>query len=147
MSRIERHAGFTLVEVMAVMLLIALISGLAVTMTHGVGRASLKSVALETAALFRRERLNAMMSGRPRHVTLDRERREFLGESSGKVIVPREVELDVLSAGSIIGQMQRIVEFRPDGASSGVALAFARERVAYEVRVNWFTGGVSIDAH
>jgi general secretion pathway protein H len=147
MSNIERRAGFTLIEMMAVMLIIALLSGLAVTMTAGSGRARLKATALDAVALLRRERLGAMLSGRPQHVALDREKRELIGESGGKVVLPRDVELAILSAEGAPGQMQPIVRFLPDGASSGAVLTFARERAEYEVRVNWFTGGVSIDAH
>ncbi len=147
MSSIERQAGFTLIEMMAVMMLIALMSGLVTTMTSGSGRARLKAVALDAAALLRRERMGAMLSGHARRVALDREKRTLVGESGGKVAVPVDVEFALLGAGGAIGAMQAVVRFEPDGASSGAVLTFARERVAYEVRVNWFTGGVSIDAH
>ena len=53
----DRRSGFTLIEVMAVMLIIALVGSLIVTMTPGTGRAKLKALTLESAALLRRERL------------------------------------------------------------------------------------------
>lgn len=127
-------------------MLIALMSGLAVTMAPGSGRARLKAAALDAAALLRRERLGAMLSGHARHVALDREKRALVGESGGKVVLPADVELAVLGRDGAIGALQAVVRFEPDGASSGAVLTFARERLRYEVRVNWFTGGVSIDA-
>jgi prepilin-type N-terminal cleavage/methylation domain-containing protein len=53
----DRRAGFTLIEVVAVMLIIAMVASLAVTLTSGTGRGRLKALALDTAALLRRERL------------------------------------------------------------------------------------------
>ena len=50
----DRRAGFTLIEVVAVMLIIALVASLAVTMMPGTGRGGLKALTLEAAALLRR---------------------------------------------------------------------------------------------
>jgi general secretion pathway protein H len=36
------------------------------------------------------------------------------------------------------------VRFEPDGSSSGAAFRVSRDGFGYEIRVNWFTGGVSI---
>ncbi|OAI26227.1 general secretion pathway protein GspH [Methylosinus sp. R-45379] len=146
MSNIERRAGFTLVEMMAVMMIVALLSALVVTWTFGSGRPTLKAVALEAAALLRRERLGAMSSGHPRHVALDVSTRVLIGESGGKVAVPRDVSLDLLAAEAPNGNLQGVARFEPDGASTGAVLAFAKERARYDVRVDWFSGRVSVDA-
>src|SRR4030081_3605718 len=73
-------AGFTLIEVVAVMVIIALIASLAITMIPGPGRARLKALTLETAALLRRERLGAILTGRERQVSLDGERRVLVSD-------------------------------------------------------------------
>src|SRR5437879_5781915 len=91
-----REAGFSLIEVVAVMLIIALVSGLAVAMMPGTGRAGLKAVALETAALLRRERLGAVLTGRNRLVSLDGELRSFVGEGGGVVAIPRDPVVKLL---------------------------------------------------
>ena len=49
----DRRAGFSLIEVVAVMLIIALVASLAVTTMPGTGRGRLKALTLETAALLR----------------------------------------------------------------------------------------------
>ncbi|MBU3890744.1 type II secretion system protein GspH [Methylosinus sporium] len=146
MSNIERRAGFTLVEMMAVMMIVALISALVVTWTFGSGRPTLKAVALEAAALLRRERLGAMLSGHPRHIALDVSTRSLIGDSGGIVAVPRDVSLALLAAEQTNGDLQGVARFEPDGASTGAVLAFAKERARYEVRVDWFSGRVSVDA-
>lgn len=146
MSSIDRRAGFTLVEMMAVMMIVALISGLAVAWSFGSGRARLKAVALDAAALLRRERSGAMLSGKPRHVALDVSARMLIGESGGKVALPQDVSLDLLAAEGSNGSLRAVARFEPDGASTGAVLAFAKENARYDVRVDWFSGKVSVDA-
>jgi len=141
----ERKAGFTLVESVAVMLIIALIASLSITMMPGSGRARLKAVTLETAALFRRERLGAMLTGRERHVSLDGEQRVLIGDGGDIVAIPRDVTVDVLGVSELRADRFAIVRFHPYGASSGAVLKFSREKAEYEIRVNWYTGGVAIE--
>ncbi len=144
MSSTERKSGFTLIEVLAVMLIIALVSSLVVAITPGTGRAKLKALTLEIAALLRRERLGAILTGRDRQVSLDGERRALVGDGGDAIAVPRDVVVDVLGAGELWSGRLAVVRFHPDGASSGAVLKLTREGAQYEVRVNWYTGGVAI---
>lgn len=127
------------------MLIIALVASLAITMMPGTGRAGLKAVTLEAAALFRRERLGAILTGRDRHVSLDGERRILIGDGGGVVAIPRDVAIDLLGANDTVADGAAVVRFHPDGASSGAVLRLSREKAEYEIRVNWYTGGVSIE--
>jgi general secretion pathway protein H len=141
---VDRGAGFTLIEVMAVMLIIALVASLAVTMMPGTGRAGLKALTLQTASLLRRERLGAILTGRDREVSLDGERRVLVGDGGDIVALPRDVVLDILGADALWSGRQAVVRFHPDGASTGAVLKLSREKAEYEIRVNWYTGGVAI---
>jgi len=142
----DRRSGFTLLEVVAVMLIIALVASLSITMVPGTGRARLKALTLESAALFRRERLGAMLTGRERGVSLDGKRRVFLGEGGQDVAIPRDVVVDVLGVNELWEGRSAVVRFYPDGASSGAVVRLSREKAEYEIRVNWYTGGVAIEA-
>jgi general secretion pathway protein H len=144
MSDADREGGFSLIEVVAVMLVIAMVAGLVVTFTRGTGRPQLKAVALETAALFRRERLGAIMTGRERRVALDGERRLFVGDG-GAVSIPEDVAVNVVGIDERWSGRQAVVRFHPDGASSGTVLTLSRQGAEYEVRVNWYTGGVAVE--
>jgi general secretion pathway protein H len=141
---VDRGAGFTLIEVMAVMLIIALVASLAVTMMPGTGRAGLKALTLQTASLLRRERLGAILTGRDREVSLDGERRVLVGAGGDIVALPRDIVLDILGADALWSGRQAIVRFHPDGASTGAVLKLSREEAEYEIRVNWYTGSVAI---
>ena len=140
----DRGAGFTLIEVIAVMLIISLVASLAVTMMPGTGRAGLKALTLQTASLLRRERLGAMLTGRDREVSLDGERRVLVGDGGDMVALPRDVVLDILGVDALWSGRQAVVRFHPDGASTGAVLKLSREKAEYEIRVNWYTGGVAI---
>jgi general secretion pathway protein H len=144
MPQTDREAGFTLLEVMAVMLIIALVASLVITMTPGTGRAGLKAVTLKTAALLRRERMGAILGGRMRHVSLDGERRVFVGEEGEQVAIPRDVTVDLLGADAVWSGRQAVVRFDPDGASTGAVVRLSQEKAEYEIRVNWYTGGVAV---
>jgi general secretion pathway protein H len=141
----DRKAGFTLIEVTAVMLIIALVSSLAVAMMPGTGRAGLQALTLETAALLRRERLGAVLTGREREVSIDSKRRVLVGESDSVVAIPHDVMVDILGVNELWEGRSAIVRFYPDGASSGAVVRLSREKVEYEIRVNWYTGGVAIE--
>ena len=140
----DRGTGFTLIEVVAVMFIIALVAALAVTMMPGTGRAGLKAVTLQTASLLRRERLGAILTGRDREVSLDGARRVLVGDGGDIVALPRDIALDILGIDALWSGRQAVVRFHPDGASTGAVLKLSREKAEYEIRVNWYTGGVAI---
>jgi general secretion pathway protein H len=142
---IDRERGFSLIEVVAVMLIISLVAGVAVAFTRGTGRAQLKAVALDTAALIRRERLGAILTGRNRRVSLDSERRLFVGDGGNVVAIPRDVTVRALGIDERWSGRQAVVGFHPDGASSGTVLTLSRQGARYDIRVNWFTGGVAVE--
>lgn len=144
MSRNE--GGFTLLELMAVMLIIALVASLVITMTPGTTRAGLKAVTLQTAALLRRERTQAILGRRERYVSLDGMRRILVGEGGDTVAIPRDVVVDLIGADAVWSGRQAVVRFDPDGASTGAVLRLSHEKAEYEIRVNWFTGGVDVVA-
>lgn len=143
-SSTDREAGFTLLEVIIVMCIIALVASLAVSLTPGTGRARLKALTLETAALLRRERLGAIFTGRAHQVSIDYAARALIGDGGDIVPIPSDVVLDVLAVDdSSFGRLSAI-RFEPDGASSGGVLKLSLQKAEYEVRVNWYTGAIAI---
>jgi general secretion pathway protein H len=113
-------------------------------MVPGTGRASLKALTLQTAALLRRERLAAILTGQSRSVSLDARERQLVG-GSGVIAIPRDVVLDVVGVDAQWSGRQAVVRFEPDGASTGAVLKFSWQGVRYEVDVNWYNGRVAVD--
>lgn len=139
--------GFTLIEMMAVMMITALMASLVLTFIPGTGRSDLKSVVMQTVALLRRERMAAVMTSSDRYVSLDDRRRVFIGQGGDEVAVPKDVAIDILGIDQSWLNGRAVALFHADGGSSGGALKFSRDRIDYEVRVNWYTGAVSIENH
>jgi general secretion pathway protein H len=144
MSSAEGRAGFTLVETLGVMLIIALVATLAMPTGRGTGRGHLKALALETADLMRRERVGAVLTRRLRHVSVDGDARMLVGDGGRRVAIPADVVLDVLGVNEAWAGRRSLVRFETDGSSSGTVLRLGRQDLAYEIRVNWYTGGVTI---
>lgn len=144
MSSTDREAGFTLLEMMAVMLIIALVSALVIAATPGTGRARLKAVTMDTAALLRRERTNAVLASHTTRVWLDSGRRMLMGDGGYRVAIPNDVVVDLLGVDAFWESGRAVARFEPDGTSSGAVLKYSRQEAGYEIRVNWYTGGVAI---
>jgi general secretion pathway protein H len=144
MSSADSRGGFTLIETLGVMLIIALIATLIMPTARGTGRGQLKALALETADLMRRERIGAVLTRRLRHVSIDGDQRMLIGDGGKQVAIPTDVVFDVLGANEAWAGRRSLVRFETDGSSSGTVIKLTRQDLAYEIRVNWYTGGVTI---
>jgi general secretion pathway protein H len=144
MSSTDGEAGFTLLEMMAVMLIIALVSALVIAATPGTGRARLKAITLDTAAILRRERTTAVFSGHATRVWLDTAHRMLIGDGGYRLAIPEDVVVDLLGVDAAWEGGRAVARFEPDGTSSGAVLKYSREEAGYEIRVNWYTGGVAV---
>jgi general secretion pathway protein H len=144
MSSTEGQAGFTLLELSVVMLIVALVASLVITTTTGTTRAGLKAVTLQSAALIRRERMGAILGGHARRVALDGVQRALVGDGGDSVAIPRDVAVDVLGADAVWDGRQAVVRFDPDGGSTGAVLRLSHEKAGYEIHVNWYSGSVAV---
>jgi general secretion pathway protein H len=129
---------------MAVMAIVAVIASLVLPMAQGTGRPRLQALALETATLIRTERVGAVLTGRVRRVSIDGERRLLIGDGGRWVRIPDDVTLDLLGTKEPWAGKRLIVRFEADGSCSGAVIRLVRGGAAYEIRVNWYTGGVSV---
>src|SRR5271166_3165875 len=148
----RRAAGFTLIEVVCVLAIIALIAALVLpAIPRATSRARLESYALEAAALLTADR-NAAIRRRTEIATaLDANARAIRsGAGAGRILLPRDVAFDALLAQTCNGRNAgATIDFFPSGRSCGGTIELRRGNVGYQVRVNWLTGGaevVSLDA-
>lgn len=140
----DPRAGSTLIEMMAVMVIIAMLASLVGVLLPGTGRGRLKALTLQTAAMMRRERLVAVLTGTSRRIALDTSARTLVGDS-GVIAIPRDVVVDVVGVDEMWAGRQAVVRFEPDGASTGAAVKFSWDKVRYEVDVSWYNGRVAVD--
>jgi general secretion pathway protein H len=145
MAHIERRAGFTLIEMMAVMMIIALMASIVLAAIPGTGRPALKALVMQTEALLRRERRAAVLQSSDRRVALDEDARSMIGDEGERVTIPPDVTINLLGEDTTWDGRRAVAVFHPDGSSSGAVVRFSRQGTAYEIRVNWYNGRVSIE--
>lgn len=66
------------------------------------------------------------------------------GPAGITVEVPRGVEIELVQSDREATEDGGGIRFMPNGRSSGGAVTLSRGKLAYQVSVNWLTGGVTI---
>lgn len=140
------NAGFTLVEMLAVLVIIALTAG-AISMLYRSpsSDAQLKTASLTAASRLRDIRSGAMVSGTDRLAVIDVAQRSIeFGNGIPPLTFPGSIDIDVMSADSErLSPSAAGIRFFPNGSSTGGTINLRARDKAYEVRVNWLTGRVS----
>jgi general secretion pathway protein H len=139
--------GFALIEILCVLAIIGLLAAIILpSIPRSTTRARLESYAVETAALLKQDR-NAALRRQVRVVTqVDAEARAIRSGVTGRTVrLPRDVTVRAMLAERCADRVAgRSIDFFPSGMSCGGAIALARPGIAFEIRVNWLTGGVDI---
>ena len=143
----ERPTGFTLLEVMIVLVLGAIIYAVLLTAPFGkVSAADLKATARTLASGLRTAQTSAMATRRDALLTLDVESREFVlsGDPQARKL-PDGIELKLYAAQTEVASERRgSIRFYPDGSSTGGRITVASGERKFLVDVDWLTGRVSI---
>ena len=143
--------GFTLLELLVVLALIALAAAISAPLAGGPGAAQvIDAAASEIASHLRATRSAAIGANTPRSVTVDVEART-LGSEGGVAAIrlPRNVEMDVtLASSQAIDASRTRVTFYPDGSASGgrIVLRPASQAAGMSaiIDIDWLSGRVSM---
>jgi len=137
------QSGFTLIEMIVVLVVLGLTLGLAL------GHGPMHSPALNTgtaarqvAQTLRLARSRAIAQDRPVRVSLDSVGHAMRIDGSPPQALPRAI---ALSATSFTGEPIVAVRFAPDGSSSGAHIVLGERGSERRVVVDWLTGRVSLD--
>jgi general secretion pathway protein H len=145
-SRARAQRGFTLIEILIVVTLIAAISVLLMaTIGGGMDGLRLRSAAKEIASELRHARAQAMAKSEVQTFTIDPEARQWSGAKGRAGVLPKK--LDVVFVGARELQPRRgegAIVFFEDGASSGGRIQLKQDRAAWNIDVAWLTGEVSL---
>jgi len=140
-SRTEAQAGFTLLELLVVLVILAL----SATAVMSVGRSSLESARvrsfmIEAEALFRDARTQAIEKHAETAVLIDTKARRLSMSDGGRALdVPQGVSLDAKIAVPKGGGLPA-VRFFPSGGSTGGEISFTFRGRSYGLHINWLTG-------
>ncbi|HKW81859.1 MAG TPA: GspH/FimT family pseudopilin [Casimicrobiaceae bacterium] len=143
----RRPAGFTMLEILIVLMLIGLLVGIVVPMLGGgVSTAELKGDARALAAGLRQARAQAIAQRGEALLQLDVAGHSFRVPPDPRVHKLAEaIELKLFTAQSdLIDDRVGAIRFFADGGSNGGRITLAAGERKYDVDVDWLTGRVAI---
>ena len=145
--RKQRAAGFTLIELMVVLVIMGLMLGL--VLQHGPMRSpvlQIRAAAAQLAQGLRSARARAIALNRPVTFSLDVEDHSFRVGDAAPQMLPATLRLAALTVAGKASRQRNDsnISFAPDGSSSGGRIELAGNGVRLLVGVDWLTGLVSV---
>jgi len=142
-----RESGFTLLEIVCVVAIIALLFATALpALPRGTSRPMLEAYALRTAALLKADRAAAVRRGASVATELNHSSWTIRSGASGQLLkLPRDVGFRSIIAEQCAARASgAAIQFLPSGMSCGGTIYLSRPGITLEIRVTWLTGGVEI---
>ena len=142
------EAGFSLIEVMTVLFIIALATIIVAPSLRGSsGKSNMLVFRAELAALVSYQRTRAMNSSTERSLTIDASRREVASDDGRLMALPADVAVQIRGAPGDMSAAATPVRIRffPDGSSTGAVISLMWQTERAELTIDWMTGTVSLD--
>jgi len=143
----NRQRGFTLLEVIVVLVLAGIIYALMLAVPmRGASVADLKAAARTLASGLRQAQTTAMVTRQDALLTVDVEAREFVmpGDAEPRKL-PDGIDMKLYTAQSeVTNDRKGAIRFYPDGSSTGGRITVSAGERKYLVDVDWLTGRVTI---
>lgn len=141
------NRGFTLLELIVVMALMAILMTLVPPMISGaLPGTQLKSASRELAAGLRLARNHALTAREESTLTLNVDKHSYRVTGRKKSFsIPENLKIELLTAESETqGESIGAIRFFPDGGSTGGRITLSYAERAFGVDVDWLTGKVRI---
>jgi general secretion pathway protein H len=142
-----KQDGFTLIEIVCVISIIVMLAAIALpAMPRGTARSRLEGYALQTAALLTADHNAARLQHSEVATTIDAPLRTIRSGASGRVVrLPSDITVEaILAARCNNAPAGSTIRHFATGMSCGGVIALTRPGAGFQVRVNWFTGGVEV---
>ena len=140
-----RMAGFTLIEMLVVLVILGLT--IALIVSRGPARSTgfdMRATAGDIAQQLRLARSEAIATDRLTRFTLDRGDRRYETNGVAGPLLPPEVAVAMTTVTGGKPRPLSAITFAPDGSSSGGRVVLVAGANAIAVVVDWLTGRVSI---
>ncbi|MGG2103564.1 MULTISPECIES: type II secretion system protein XpsH [unclassified Stenotrophomonas] len=140
----RRAAGLSLLEMLLVIALIAAIGLItAAGLSRGFAGMQLRSAGKDIANQLRMVRAQAIARGEPQRFVIEPARRRWEGANQRHGEVPAQLQVQFEGAAQLAtAPGQGVIEFHPDGGSSGGRIRLQRDGAEWRVDVGWLTGEV-----
>ncbi|MGY4310253.1 general secretion pathway protein H [Bradyrhizobium sp. USDA 4369] len=149
-GRDGREAGFTLIEVVCVLAIVALLAAVLLPAVSGrTSRPRLQAYAIEVAALLKTDRNAAIRRGGEVTTRIDAQARAIRSSTNGQMVrLPDDVRVEtVLPRNCDDRPALQTISFFGSGMSCGGLITLTHDDAGYDIRVNWLTGRIDVASH
>ncbi|HEY0197490.1 MAG TPA: GspH/FimT family pseudopilin [Rhodanobacter sp.] len=141
-----RDGGFTLIEMLAVILLIGIAAAaVSISITQGLAGARVRAASSELAGALRATRAQAIVRGKEQNFDVDTRANTYRDIKQHDVALPRGLRLSITSAAEDQpNDHTGRIRFFPDGSSTGGRITLQSGKRQWHVNVSWLTGEVRV---
>lgn len=139
--------GFTLVELMVVLVIIALVMGLVATsMSRSISGAQARAATRKVVAALRYTRARAIIDKKEQVFLVNTGERSYLAPGRKQVTLPQGVDVTITTARSeLTSEDVAGIRFFPDGGSTGGHIELTVNEREYRINIAWLTGEASLE--
>lgn len=145
MNDSQTQAGFTLIEVLAVLAIATLIMSLALPFFGSkITPTKLDAAAYRLATLFETERYAARSSGQPTQLLIETDARQFhSARTNSRVQLPSAITIGI-DTRKMCAEGAAFVTFFPDGRACSPSIQLSGASITITLEINTVTGAISI---
>lgn len=142
----KAQRGFTLVELVVVMVLIAALAGLgAAAISSGLPGQQLRGAARGMAVELRFARAQAIATGREQTFEINVADKRWISAGKREGTLPDDIEIVATTAREEQPERESaVIRFFPEGASTGGRVVLKHGDAAWRIDVGWLTGEVTL---
>lgn len=146
----SRQRGFTLVELLVVLLIGSLMLAVIPPLASSLGLTTeMRGAARQIAAGLRAARNHAITKQQESALTLELEQRQFSVSGDSRIVklpTDNDIQVKLFTAQTeLVDEETGRIRFFPDGSSTGGHISLIESNVEYRVNVDWLTGRIVIE--
>jgi len=140
------QSGFTLIEVIVVMVMIAVLAGFVATgMSSSLKKAKIRAVSKNLVSALRYTRGQAVVKHEEKTITFNVKEKTYKAPRKKTVNIPDEIDINVFTADSeVADETTGSIRFFSDGSSTGGWVKLTHKNKIWKINVNWLTGEISM---